>query len=100
MAIQIVSAAIDAIGVYCIVGLIFAAWFVSKAAGRMDPDARGATRGFRMLIFPGTVALWPLLLWRIVRGCNDVPLERGPHRTALHRTAPQRTAPQSTGGDA
>ncbi len=45
-------------------GAVFALAFVSRGAGRVDADARGATLGFRVAIFPGCVALWPWLLGR------------------------------------
>ena len=52
---------------YTLVGVLFAVPFVVKGAGRLDPDAARGTWGFRVLIFPGTVALWPWLLLRWMR---------------------------------
>lgn len=54
-------------GVYLIVGLIFAIPFLLRGAGRLDPAARRGSRGFRAIILPGTVALWPVLArkWRL-----------------------------------
>ena len=47
--------------VYAACGLVFAAAFVTAGVGRLDPAARGTSWGFRLLIVPGTVALWPWL---------------------------------------
>lgn len=47
--------------VYLAVGAAFATWFVTVGVGRLDPAARAGTRGFRVLIWPGSVALWPIL---------------------------------------
>ncbi|MGE0638904.1 MAG: hypothetical protein AB7G12_03385 [Thermoanaerobaculia bacterium] len=48
---------------------------------RIDPAARGASRGFRLIVLPGAVALWPLLLRRWVRGAPP-PAESNAHRRA------------------
>lgn len=52
---------------YLTLGLAFAAWFVPAGAARLDPAARHGSLGFRLLILPATVALWPLLVWRLWR---------------------------------
>ena len=55
------------LGVYGAVGLVFAALFLWKGVEDIDAGARGAGIGFRMLIAPGCVALWPLLAMKWVR---------------------------------
>ena len=70
------------IGLYCLVGALFAAAFVLIGAAKIDPDAVGATWGFRLLIFPGAALLWPVLLLRWVRGAQP-PVERTPHKRQL-----------------
>jgi len=52
---------------YAAAGLIFAVAFVSRGIGRIDPAARGAPWTFRMLMIPGSAALWPMLLARWIR---------------------------------
>ena len=55
---------------YLLIGLLFAIAFVTIGVPRVDPTARGAGAGFRLLILPGSVALWPVLLrkwWRAAR---------------------------------
>jgi hypothetical protein len=54
-------------GAYVAAGLVFAAAFVTWGVQRMDPAAKGAPLGFRLLILPGSAALWPLLLRRWMR---------------------------------
>lgn len=49
---------------YSAIGLIFAAAFVLKGAAAIDPTAAGAPWSFRLLIFPGSAALWPILARR------------------------------------
>src|SRR5262249_8399956 len=41
-------------------GLVVGVPFILRGVGRVDEAARGASLGFRLLILPGTVALWPL----------------------------------------
>lgn len=49
---------------YAGLGVGFAVGFVAFGIGVVDPSARGAAWGFRVLIFPGVVALWPVLWWK------------------------------------
>lgn len=52
----------DAVKLYAAAGAIFAVLFAWRGAGTLDPAARAGTLGFRLLIVPGSAALWPLLL--------------------------------------
>ena len=70
-----------AVGAYFAAGLVFAVAFITAGVQRVDPAARGASWGFRLLILPGAAALWPLLLARWVRGVPP-PEERNAHRDA------------------
>lgn len=49
---------------YLLIGVVFALVFVFKGAGAIDPSAREGSLGFRLLILPGTAALWPLMAKR------------------------------------
>lgn len=61
-AIVILTVAGLYLGIGCLVGLGFAA----MGAASIDAGARGAPLGFRVLILPGAIALWPLIAirWR------------------------------------
>jgi len=61
--------------IYLALGLLFALGFVVKGVQRVDPLAQSGTWGFRLLIFPGALALWPLLLarWCSARNPGNVP---------------------------
>ena len=59
-----------AVAIYVALGLLFAVAFVTSGVARVDPAAQGATAGFRIVILPGVIALWPLLAarwWRAER---------------------------------
>ena len=72
-------------GLYLTLGLLFAVPFVLRGAQAVDPSASSGTWGFRVLILPGTVALWPLLALRWMRG-SGAPVERNAHRDAAGGT--------------
>ncbi len=67
--------------VYIACGLVFAPLFAWRGLGRVDPAAKSARIGFRLIILPGTVALWPLMLRRWLAGGAPRP-ERNAHRDA------------------
>jgi len=48
---------------YATIGAVIAAGFLLFGVGRISPEARGSYL-FRLLILPGIVGLWPLVLWR------------------------------------
>ena len=68
-------------GVYLAGGLMFAVPFVLFGVKRIDPHAAQGSWGFRLLIIPGTMAFWPLLLRRWLKGVHEPPEEQTAHRT-------------------
>lgn len=77
---HIASAIVWAMYVYASVGAVFAAFFVTRGVQRVDSQAQGAGLAFRLLIFPGAAAFWPLLVSRWVQADGEPPVERNPHR--------------------
>ncbi len=71
---------VDLLYLYGAIGAIFAIAFIVTGVKRLDPQAVGTGLGFRLLIFPGSVAFWPLLLKRWALGPHEPPEERNPHR--------------------
>jgi len=59
---------VDALAVYGLAGVVFAAAFVTAGIQRVDPVAEHAPLSFRLIVIPGAAALWPLLLTRWIRG--------------------------------
>ena len=52
---------------YLLLGLIFGIAFVSKGVKKVDPVAKGTSWRFRLLILPGSMALWPVLLVKWIK---------------------------------
>lgn len=77
---QFVTVFLDLLYFYAGAGAIFALVFVIFGLQRIDSQAAGAGWGFRLLVFPGSIAFWPLLLRRWVSGIQDPPEEGNPHR--------------------
>lgn len=48
--------------VYLAAGFVFAIFFLTKGIAKVDSAAHGSGWGFRLIILPGTIALWPVLL--------------------------------------
>ena len=61
-----VSAVVLLATIYVVLGLAFAFAFAFRGVNAVDPAAREAGLGFRVLIIPGSVAFWPFLLRRWV----------------------------------
>jgi hypothetical protein len=57
----------DGLIAYAVAGLVFACVFVVRGAGLLDPAADRSGWAFRLMIVPGSAALWPLLLARFIR---------------------------------
>ena len=71
---------VHALYLYISFGVAFAIAFVAIGVGQVDSQAIGSSFGFRILIFPGSVAFWPRLLRRWMAGKKEPPEERNPHR--------------------
>ena len=54
---------------YLLAGVIFATLFLWSGAAVLDKAARGISWKTRIFLFPGSAALWPLLLrkWMLAR---------------------------------
>jgi hypothetical protein len=69
-------------GAYLACGLLFAIPFSLLGVKRIDPHAAHGSWGFRVLIIPGTMAFWPVLLKRCVGGTHEPPEQHDAHRWA------------------
>lgn len=81
MAVTVASWLVTLAGVYLLIGVGIAVPFVVRGVNRIDASAAQGSWGFRLLIFPGSVALWPFVVRRWRRG-GPPPAERNAHRDA------------------
>lgn len=84
-----------AIGIYLGCGLLFALIFVISGVQKIDPHAARGTWGFRLLIIPGTTALWPILLARWVGGVRESPEESNAHRLLAEEPTSETRKPEA-----
>ena len=82
---MIAAAFLIAFGIYLACGFVFAIPFVLSGVKRIDPHAAHGSWGFRLLIIPGVMAFWPLLLKRWAGGTKTPPEENNAHRTLAAR---------------
>jgi len=80
MAERVASALVWAMYAYVACGAIFAACFVTRGVQRIDSQARHAGFTFRLLIFPGVAALWPLLAHRWIDAQAEPPIGENPRQ--------------------
>lgn len=66
--------------VYAGIGMILLPWWHVRGLGRIDAAAARGPWGFRFLISPGLIALWPWLLARARRGDGHPRTETNAHR--------------------
>lgn len=82
MAIYLAQGLVYSAYAYTAFGFLLLPWWHVKGLARLDSAAGHGPWGFRLLISPGLVALWPWLLTRGLRGNGQPPVERNAHRNA------------------
>ena len=55
---------------YLLLGLVFAMAFLWKGAAKLDDKTKGSSWVFKALIFPGSIALWPVLLTKWIKNAK------------------------------
>lgn len=81
-------------GIHLACGAVFTIVYHKWGLHRMDPGTHGTRLGFRLLITPGIITLWPLLAlrwWRLAQGTGFLGDQETPvsprHLRALHGLA-------------
>ena len=77
---MIAAAFLILFGSYLACGLVVAIPFAFVGVGKIDPHAAHGSWGFRLLIIPGSIAFWPLLLKRWLHGVKEPLEECNAHR--------------------
>ena len=67
-----------------LVGVLFVIPFLKKGLTKVDEGAHGSTIGFKIIIIPGVIVLWPLLLSKWMKSNlnhGDTKAQRNTERT-------------------
>jgi len=72
---------------YVTIGFVLLPWWHLRGLKKLDLTAGKGPRGFRLLISPGLVALWPWLIRRAARHHGHPTAENNPHRRAAGVTS-------------
>ena len=68
---MVINIILFVVEVYLAAGLLFSIPFAVKGVTAIDPDGAGGTKwGFRLIIVPGTIIFWPVLLWKWINVKN------------------------------
>jgi hypothetical protein len=50
---------------YFFTGIVVAAWFAFYKVTRIDHAAKGTSFGFKILLLPAGILLWPVILYKL-----------------------------------
>jgi hypothetical protein len=70
--------------VYLALGVLFVIPFLMKGLNKIDEGAHGSTIGFKIIIIPGVIVFWPVLLSNWMKGKRnhgDTKAQRNTERT-------------------
>jgi len=59
---MVIEIILSIIAIYLACGFVFAIAFIAKGVEKLDEGAHGASIGFRIIVIPGAMVFWPLLL--------------------------------------
>jgi len=63
----VISIFIGFLGIYFALGLMFGIYFFVKGATRIDPLIADSKWTVRLLLLPGSIGLWPILLAKLLK---------------------------------
>ena len=56
---------------YLALGLLAGLWLVFRGVGKIDEGMKGASWRLRLLLLPGSIALWPVLLRKYIQSSKQ-----------------------------
>jgi hypothetical protein len=62
----IIAIGLLTLGIYFLIGLFFGIYFILWGMDKIDPDAHGASWQTRLILLPGSIAFWVILLKKIL----------------------------------
>jgi hypothetical protein len=63
---SVLSILIDLMFLYFGIGLVFGIWFIIAGAPKLDEGAKGTPWHFRLILLPGSILIWSVLLYKLV----------------------------------
>lgn len=61
------SLLLNLLALYAAIGLLSALWLLTLGLPRLDPALSASPRRVRLLLLPGCIGLWPLLLAKTLK---------------------------------
>ena len=65
--IAVIDIFLMVLGIYMAMGVAFGIYFVLVGAVKLDDGVKGTPWHFRLLLFPGSVLLWSVLLTKLLK---------------------------------
>ena len=65
MITTIIDIVLGAMALYLAIGLLFSIYFYAGGAAKMDEGAKGTPWHFKLIIFPGVVLFWSVLILKL-----------------------------------
>ena len=63
---------------YWLLGAVFGLYFIGWGAARLDDEAKTMSLGVRLLLLPGSIALWPVLLRKLIQHRSPAHTDSNP----------------------
>ncbi|GAA4885813.1 hypothetical protein GCM10023311_05780 [Flaviramulus aquimarinus] len=63
----IINIFLGILGIYFIIGLLFALYFIIKGATKIDPLMQDTKKRVRFLLLPGVIVTWPFLIVKLFK---------------------------------
>lgn len=70
MTVELAGMIMTGLGLYLLVGGLVGLVLALGGVSRIDPGAKGMPIRVRLLILPGLIGLWPLMLWKFIRNAE------------------------------
>ncbi len=84
---QLFSILVQLAGAYLLAGMVVALLFFSRWMKVIDPSAVAGSRGFRILVAPGVVMLWPVIVMKVFCQKSSVRTDGAEALRRNHRLA-------------
>jgi len=63
----IIDIFLDSLAAYLIIGVFFSIYFFTKSGEQIDKGVKGTSWHFKLIILPGLILFWSVLLWKLLR---------------------------------